>query len=113
MDTNNFIGISEARKKLPDIVDEISKYLTSYTITVSGKPKAVILSHEELDSILETAEILSIPGARESIKQGMKDIKRGKTVSFDEVLKRYGSPSKRKGKQTAQDPAKKRASKNQ
>lgn len=83
---SNFLGISDVRTKLPSLVSKVSKNLERVVITVQGQPKAVLLSPEELESIEETAEILSIPGARESIKQSRRQIKKGQVVSFEKVV---------------------------
>lgn len=95
MDT---IGISDARTNLPKIIDDVYEKLKSFVITVSGKPKAVIMSVEELESLQETAEVLSIPGARKSIKRGFEQIKRGEYVTLDEIIKRNESHSKQKNR---------------
>ena len=82
---SDFISISDARAILPDLVNRISKNMDRVTITVSGKPKATIISAEELESLEETAEIFAIPGARESIKEGLKQAKKGQGISFSEL----------------------------
>jgi len=74
---SDLMSISDARSNLPDLVDTVSNTLGRVTITVNGKPKAILLSAEELESLEETAEILSIPGAKKSIKQGLKEAKKG------------------------------------
>ena len=68
----NTYAISDARTKLPSIVDGVSKYLSRALITVNGKIKAVVMSIDELESLEETAEILAIPGALESIKKAWR-----------------------------------------
>lgn len=83
----NFIAISEARANLPTIVDKVAKYLERFLITVNGKPKAAVLSLEELESLEETAKILSIPGGRESIKRGLRQAKNGQGVLLEKILK--------------------------
>lgn len=95
MDT---IGISDARTNLPKIIDDVYEKLKSFVITVSGKPKAVIMNVEELESLQETAEVLSIPGARKSIKRGFEQIKRGEYVTLDEIIKRNESSTKQKSR---------------
>ncbi|MEK7577873.1 MAG: type II toxin-antitoxin system Phd/YefM family antitoxin [Patescibacteria group bacterium] len=85
----NTYAISDARTKLPSIVDGVSKYLSRALITVNGKIKAVVMSIDELESLEETAEILAIPGALESIKKGMEDIKKGRVISFSDLKKKY------------------------
>ncbi len=82
------ISISQARANLPDLVDRVSKYLERFFITVHGQPKAVVISQEELESIEETAEILAIPGAREAIAEGEKQLKKGQGIPLRGFLKR-------------------------
>ena len=55
------------------------------TITVNGKPKATLISAEELESLEETAEILAIPGALEDIKEGMEQIKKGEFTRLEDL----------------------------
>lgn len=81
----NILPISDVRENLPRLVDQVDKRDDRVIITVNGKPKAVMISPEELESIEETAEILSIPGARESIKRGEKQIKQGKFITLSEL----------------------------
>lgn len=79
------ITISNARNNLPKVVEKVHKDMDRAVITVNGKPKAVVISPEELESLEETAEILSIPGAKESIKKGIGQIQRGKFTSLEDL----------------------------
>lgn len=81
----NIIPISNVRANLPKIVEEINKTDGRVIITVKGRAKAVILSSEELEAIEETAEIMAIPGALESIKRGERDAKKGKGIPLSEL----------------------------
>lgn len=81
----NILPISDVRENLPNLVDNVDKKDDRVIITVNGKPKAVMVNLEELESLEETAEILSIPGALASIKRGEKQIKQGKFVSLSEL----------------------------
>jgi len=45
---------------------------------------------EEIDSFIETLEILEDEETLESIKKGMKDIEEGNTMSLDELIEKYG-----------------------
>lgn len=82
---SNIVAISDARANLPELVNKVDKNLDRVVITVNGQPKAVLLSAEELESLEETAEILAIPGAKESIEEGRKQIKRGEFITLDEL----------------------------
>lgn len=83
----NLIAISDARMKLPTLVDRVNKYLDRFLITVNGQPKAAVLSIDELESLEETANILSIPGALKAIKQGAKEVKAGKGMPLHKFIK--------------------------
>lgn len=81
----NLIPISDARANLPNLVSKVSENLERVVITVNGQPKAILVSAEELESLEETAEILAIPGARESILRGEQDAKAGKVIPLSEL----------------------------
>lgn len=83
----NLMSISDAREKLPTLVSRVSKYMDRFVITVKGQPKATLISAEELESLEETAEILAIPGALESIRKGEKQIKKGEVVRLEDLDK--------------------------
>ncbi len=72
---------------MPKLVERVSEGSESVTITVNGKPKVTLINTEELESIMETAEILAIPGARKEIREGMEEIKKGKFVKLQDLDK--------------------------
>jgi prevent-host-death family protein len=76
------MSISDVRANLPDLVTKVSDTLGRVTITVNGQPKAIIVSAEELESLEETSEILAIPGVKKSIREGLKEAKRGQGTSL-------------------------------
>lgn len=83
--TNN-IAISDARANLPDLVTKINKNLDRAVITVNGQPKAVIVSIDELESLEETAEVLSsIPGIKKDIETSRKQIKKGEFTPLSDL----------------------------
>lgn len=73
----NILSISEARANLPELIAKINTNMDRVTITVNGKPKATLVSSEELEALEETAEILAIPDAKASILRGLKQAKKG------------------------------------
>lgn len=82
----DIIAISDLRANLPKLINRVSEKLERLIITVSGKPKAVVISSEELDSLEETAEILSVSGAWEKIKKGTEDAKKGKGIPLKKFI---------------------------
>lgn len=65
------LNATEARSKLYALIDEAS---TSHQpIVITGKRgNAVLLSEEDWNAINETLHLVSIPGMRESIREGME-----------------------------------------
>ena len=65
------LNATEARAKLYSLIDEASN--THQPIVITGKRgNAVLVSEEDWNSIAETLHLLSVPGMRESIKEGME-----------------------------------------
>lgn len=61
---------SEARANLYRLIDEAAR--SHQPLLISGKRnKAVLVSEEDWEAIQETLFLLSVPGMRESIREGM------------------------------------------
>ncbi len=73
----NLISISDVRATLPDLVEKVNENLERVIITVNGKPKVVMVSMEELESLEETAEVLAIPHVKKDIAKSKEQIKKG------------------------------------
>lgn len=90
MKPQNTISITEARKMIFEIADDVQKPGNYYTFTENGKPKAVMLSAEEFDSLLETMEILGDPQAMANIKKAEDEYRKGEYATLDEIKKEIG-----------------------
>lgn len=75
------------RENLSSFLDEVSERRDHLVVTRNGVPAAALVSIEEYEALEETAEILSDPDTMAAIEEGLAEIKRGETVSFDEVRK--------------------------
>ncbi|TSC92357.1 MAG: antitoxin of toxin-antitoxin stability system [Candidatus Berkelbacteria bacterium Licking1014_85] len=82
---NRTISISEGRTRLFKIADEVQKPNTYYTLTENGKPKIILISTDEYDSLVETADLVSDTGLLLKIKTAEKEIKNKQTVSWEEL----------------------------
>lgn len=83
----NTISATNARIKLYDILDDVEKLSKRIAITSHGKIKAVLVNADELDSMEETMEILNDKRAMKALAQSEKEIKEGKLIPLEEVLK--------------------------
>ena len=64
------ITANEARSNLYRLIDETAE--SHQPIVIMGKRnKAVLVSEEDWSAIQETLYLLSVPGMRESIREGM------------------------------------------
>jgi len=84
------LPLTEARKDLSKIVDEVANIHEHITITRQGKPAAVVMSADEFASWQETIEILDDPEAMAAIRRGLRDVKAGRVRPLEDVLKRLG-----------------------
>jgi len=80
-----YISISEARDHLAAIVESVRTTHERVALTKYGKPVAVLIAVDDLYSIEESLDILSVPGALEEILEAEADIDAGNTVSIDEL----------------------------
>lgn len=81
----NLIPISDVRATLPDLVERVNENLERIVITVNGKPKVVMVSMEELESLEETAEVLAIPHIKKDISKSRKQIKKGEFTQLSDL----------------------------
>jgi len=84
------LPLTEARKDLSKIVDEVSAVHEHVTITRQGKPAAVVMSSDEFESWQATLEILDDREAMAAIRRGLRDVKAGRVRPLEDVLKRLG-----------------------
>ena len=64
------LPLDEAQNNLPQLIDEVAQSHKPVLIT-SANGNAVLLSEEDWSSIQETLYLLSVPGMRKSIKEGL------------------------------------------
>ena len=81
------ISATDARAKLYDLLEEVEKLSKRIIITSHGKTKAVLVNADELEGLEETLEILRDKPAMASIAQSMKEIKAGKIIPFEKVIR--------------------------
>ncbi len=82
--------ISEARKKIFSIAQDVQKPNQHYTLTENGRPKAVVLSVDEYQSLIETVDILNNPVLMKDIKKAESEYAKGQYSTLDDILKEEG-----------------------
>ena len=94
MSTRTTLSISEARKKIFQISDQVQRPNIHFVLTDNGRPKVVLMSAEEFSSWQETLEVMNeLPDLKDDIKEVENDIKSGKVKkysSLEDILKKEG-----------------------
>lgn len=76
-------SLSDVRSRLSEIVEEAASTGSDFVITRHGRPAAVIVGHEEYESMIETLNILSDPETMAAIAEAEADLAAGELVELD------------------------------
>lgn len=91
MSAKTTLPITEVRKRLFEITKAVRKPGVHYTITENGRPTVVIMSVDEFESWQETISVLEdFPNLAEELKEAEENIKAGRTIPFEQVLREHG-----------------------
>jgi len=82
--------VARARRSIA--VDEADSTHEIVHITKHGRPAAVLMSADDLDSLRETLFWLQQPGVREDLAEGEREYENSETLSGDQLRARYGLP---------------------
>ncbi len=74
------IPIADAKKSLSAIIKDVDEKFDRFAITKNGVEKAIIISSEEFEGLMETLDILSHKEEREALVKAKEQIRKGKTV---------------------------------
>lgn len=89
------VPLSEAKDNLSALVEAAETTHEIVTITRHGRPAAVLMSKDDLDSLHETLFWLSQPGIREDIAAADAEAVDGRTVSGAALRAEFGLPDDR------------------
>ena len=84
------LPLSEVKMKLSQLVDEVDRLDEEVVITRNGKPVAVLISADEMESYRETLAIQDDSELMAEIKQGLRRHKksRRKLYTLEELFDR-------------------------
>jgi prevent-host-death family protein len=83
------LPLAEIKKRLSEIVNGIEERHDRVILTRHGRPAAVIMSPDELESLEETLDILSDPRALREIRKAEAAIESGDTVDADALRAKF------------------------
>jgi prevent-host-death family protein len=77
--------VTDAKARLSELVAAVATTHEHVEITRNGEPAAVLISHEEFDSLRETIAILSDAGAVAAIREAEADIAAGRLTDAEDL----------------------------
>jgi len=86
MNSKNTLPVSEARKKLFEIIARAQKPDNYFVLTLNGKPKAVLMSAGDFESWQETLAVYQdFPDLEKDIKEAQIAYQTGAYKEFDTI----------------------------
>lgn len=83
------LPLAEIKKRLSEIVDGVQHHHDRVVLTRHGRPAAVILSPDDLESLEETLDILANPAAMQEIRDSERAIDDADVVTAEELRATY------------------------
>jgi antitoxin YefM len=77
--------LAEVKSHLSELVNRVSTHHERVTVTVHGRPSAVLLAVEDLESLEETIAILSDPGAMRQLAESEAELAQGPGESEEQL----------------------------
>ena len=78
-------SLAEAKAHLSEVVNRVSTQHERITVTVHGRPSAVLLAPEDLERLEETIAVLADSDLVRDLAQAEADIASGQVESADEL----------------------------
>jgi prevent-host-death family protein len=77
--------LAEVKDHLSEVVEQVARERARVAITRNGRPAAVLISPEDLESLEETLAILGDPEELAALREGLADVAAGRVHSLDEL----------------------------
>src|SRR5579859_3705916 len=76
------LPLADVKNRLSEVVEKVASQHDRVTITRNGRPAAVLVSPDDLESLEETLAILSSPKELAALRRGLADLESGRTTSL-------------------------------
>jgi antitoxin YefM len=78
-------SLAEVKNRLSEFVERVSSQHDRVTITRNGRPAAVLVSPDDLDSLEETLSVLGDAKEIAVLRKGLADLDAGRTISLNSL----------------------------
>jgi len=79
------LPLGEVKSHLSELVGRVHDHHERVTVTVHGRPSAVLVALEDLERLEETLEILRDPDTMKRLASSDAELARGESVSAEEL----------------------------
>ncbi|MDO5696946.1 MAG: type II toxin-antitoxin system Phd/YefM family antitoxin [Dermatophilus congolensis] len=88
MSVDGSMALRDVKNRLSEVVDQVEREHDRVVITRHGKPAAVVISTEDLDSLEETLEVMSRPKLIAQVRDSLAELAAGdaEVLSKDDIL---------------------------
>jgi antitoxin YefM len=83
--TMTTVPLHEAKSHLSELVGRVHDHHERVTVTVHGRPSAVLLSVEDLERLEETLEVLSDSATLQRLADSDAELARGEIVTAEDL----------------------------
>jgi prevent-host-death family protein len=82
------VPLAEVRSRLSEVIERLERQHGRVVITKHGRPAAVLLSVEDLESLEETLEVMADPALVEALRQSEAELAAGRSepLTKDDAL---------------------------
>ena len=80
-------SLRSVRDRFSEFIERVDAHHERVTITRNGSPVAVLMSHEDLESLEETLAILGDPEAMKELAEGERALLEGDVVEGVEAVR--------------------------
>jgi antitoxin YefM len=89
--TMRTVAFTEGKAHLSELVDRVHREHDRVTITRNGRPVAVLIAPDDLESLEETVALLSDPEALAELREAQADFAAGRAeaLTYDEAKLRF------------------------
>lgn len=88
--TMSIMSLAEAKAHLSEVVNRVSAQHERVTVTVHGRPSAVLLAPEDLERLEETIAVLADNELLLQLSQSEQDLAAGRVETADELAGAMG-----------------------
>jgi len=85
MSTAEQLPLAEVKNRLSEVVERLEREHGRVVITKHGRPAAVVLSVEDLDSLEETLEVLSSTALMGDIRIALAELSGGPAITLSKA----------------------------